>query len=162
MIDKTREEILAITSPFDLFTRNVEDQKSIHRKLVNKWMPRLGSDSNDTSVISHINVLYQKLKDANKPKILELTTINGKKYEISYKNCTLIDLGFMYVGETTVTFLVTKDNKDLYDNGVQFLDSFKYKTTELEKEYSRYFPSIKAQLVTNEHYVLVLEKLPMF
>jgi hypothetical protein len=64
----------------------------------------------------------------------------------------------MYIADTHVTYRVENDNKDLIDNFIKHINSFKYIDDSMKKEFQRYMPKLKSKIQTNDFTYLIIEK----
>src|ERR1035437_3968236 len=161
----TAAEIIAVTKPEQLYTGDAVIAEIEYRKLSRIWHPDrkpLGSDT----VFAQISTLYHKGMEKLKagtwetPGLFIYTDLKGKKNEIKYKKHHVFELGDMYIGDYTITYLIHKDSQDLFDNAKRVIKGFKYANDKMQTEVSRYLPVIHSENETADCLVLVVKKTP--
>jgi hypothetical protein len=158
------DNLLKIKKPEILFSK--DNIKAEFRALALKWHPDKCKDPRCSDVFSHISILYnlglQKIeKDYwNTFGLLEITSIEGKKFNIRYKSMIPFELGVMYVGDTVVAFSVSKSHKLLYKSFLDNIHKLGYTSDKMKAEFSRYLPNIQAEVETTDNLILVLKKTP--
>lgn len=165
-MDLTADKILSIpiSSPESLFTS--DGIKEEYHKLVMQWHPDKNGNSDVANKVSaHINILYDAgLKLLNKgswhiPGLLILTSsTTATSFKIKYKYHHSFELGETYVCDTVLVYAIRKEFKNLYDNGVSRIRSFKFANDGMKDEFTKYLPSIKREFETEDYYVLILNK----
>jgi len=155
-------DILKIKRPEDLFTFG--DIKNEYRKLAKMYHPDVTGNKYHEDVFIHITKLYEQGLDKitkgywNSFGLLSVTAVNGSKYNIKYRYTKAFELGTMYVNDTIVAYEIDKKYEKLYSAYVQNVTNLQYRDTHMEKEFKRYFPIIKAQIITKDKYIIVLNK----
>lgn len=164
---KTSKEYLAIKDPELVYTNDPYTAEKELKSYKVAWHPDKNPDPQALEVMQHLTDLYNKAVEKMKhgiwsvPGILQLRDkITAQVYEIKYVKEHKFELGSMYIGKSTVTFLIENDFRDLYESAIRQITGFKYKSKDMEKEISRYLPSIKKQFETTTHCVLAVEKTP--
>ena len=160
----TAPEILAFVKPEQLFTGDASIAAIEYRKLSGIWHPdrKPGFDS----VFAQISTLYRKGVDQLKkgiweiPGVFTFSNLVGKKFEVKYKKHHVFELGDMYIGDYTITYLINKDAKDLFDNAKKIIKNFKYANDKMKGEISRYLPEIHSEHETADKLVLIVRKTP--
>lgn len=160
----TAVEILAVTKPEQLYTGDESSAALEYRKLSRIWHPDRKTGSG--SVFAQISTLYhkgvEKLKDGTweTPGLFTFTDIRGKKFQVRYKKHHQFELGDMYIGDYSITYMINKDAKDLFDNAKRVIKNFSYANDKMKTEISRYLPEIHTENETADRYVLVVKKTP--
>ena len=164
---KSADEILAFTEPEQAYTGDpFKAEKELHHYKI-EWHPDRNKDPRATEVLLHLTNLYDKAVHKLKSGIwnqddstLLLRDLKDilKPFKISYYKKHLFELGEIYIGESHVTYLVRREHKDLYDNALRIIKSFKFADKDMEKEMSHYLPQILYSFDTSTHHVLILKK----
>lgn len=68
------------------------------------------------------------------------------------------ELGTLYVGSTHILYEIDKKHKFYINNMQEKLKSHKYASTEMEKEFSKYFPSVKKISLHSDKYYCIIQK----
>ena len=160
----TAIEILAVTTPEQMFSPDEKVAAIEYRKLSGIWHPdrKSGSDS----VFAQISTMYHKGVEKIKagtwviPGLFKFTDIKGKKFEVRYKKHHVFELGDMYIGDYTITYMIHKDSKDLFENAKRVIKGFKFVNDKMKTEISRYLPEIHLENETADRLVLVVKKTP--
>lgn len=160
----TAVEILAVTKPEQMFSPDEKVAAIEYRKLSSIWHPdrKPGSDS----VFAQISTLYhqgiEKIKSGTWviPGLFTFTDTKGKKFEVRYKKHHVFELGDMYIGDHTITYLIHKDSQDLFDNAKRVIKGFKYANDKMQTEIARYLPTIHSENETADRLVLIVKKTP--
>lgn len=165
----TPEKILAIPKeyPERLYVGNSEDDiKKMYRKLSSLWHPdKHISDKLDTnSVFKHIKELYDKALEKmqegtwNLGQVINLYSIEGKKYQVKYQTNFSFDLGQCYISSKFVTYIIEKDNEDLMIRGIKNLSNLNFANNEMKAQFKHYLPEIHTKIETKDNFVLVFKK----
>ena len=160
----TAIEILAVNKPEQMYSSDEATATIQYRTLSKLWHP--DRNPGNDSVFAQVSTLYhqglKKIKDGTweTPGLFTFTDIRGKKFEIKYKKHHTFELGDMYIGDYTLTYMINKDAKDLYLNAIKTIKSFKYANDKMKTEVSRYMPEIHTENETADKYVLIVKKTP--
>jgi hypothetical protein len=155
-------ELLLITQPEKLYS--LANCKTEYRSLCSIWHPDRNKNIKATEVFQHIKMLFEqtevKIKSGtwNGPSDLTFTTHKGKTYKFHYKCYQEFDLGKMYIGATKLMYVVDAEFKDLFDNGVNMINSIVYPNSAYEDQFKRHFPVVLFNGETDIGLVLVVEK----
>lgn len=166
--DLTREELLAIPAdePERLFPNSSEEIKQQFRQLAAKWHPDRCTDPKAADVFAHVKSLREEADRRvsagswTAPNSLNFKALDGREFNATYLHKAPFELGMMYVASSHVTYVVSKDYRDLYQNGVAAIKALKFANPDMEKEMRRVLPRIKAEFETKDACVLVLSKEP--
>lgn len=161
-------EILNMTSPFQLFSFDLETTKKEYLGLAKTWHPDLHNASKEANtVMTKINELYiQCINSAKhgkweKPGLIRLRGKDGKTYEIKYRFIHHFELGTLYISSTVLLYLINAEHKDLFDNGRKMINSLSFADGRMKSEMQRCLPKIIAEFETLDNQsALVLEKVP--
>jgi hypothetical protein len=154
--------LLKLNKPELLFSK--EDIKNQFRTLALKWHPDRCHDPRCSEVFSHINNLYnsglEKIKKGywDTFGLLEIQSVEGKKYNVRYKVSIPFQLGVMYVGDMVVVYRVKKEFGKLYKSFIDTVSNLRYNSEKMKEEFSRYFPVITATITTSDDLYIVLKK----
>lgn len=162
---KSVEDILKINSCEELFVNDINKTRDIFRDLAKTYHPDVCTSFDSTKLFAKINTLYAEAQTKIEKGIwfekdvLILKSKQGKKYNLKYMGKHSFELGFFYIGRRFIAYIIDKKHKIFYDNAINNIESLKYANIEMEKEFKRYFPTIKETFeCDNGDYVLVLEK----
>ncbi len=167
MIDiNDAHKILASDKCGDLFSNNADKAKEEFRALVKLYHPDRNKDSIAEEVFQKINELYNKAvkmledgiwEESNSIRFIEKATGIGRTLNF-LKECNF-ELGVQYISSTKMTYVLDEKNKKYYDNCLDRISKLRYDNTEMEKEFSKYFPKLVANFQTTDgKYVIVMEK----
>ena len=157
------DEILSIPldKPEKIF--NQDDLKQMWRRLAKRWHPDTTPFDKDTSgVFAHLKNLFETAEEKAetgtwKGNAEVRFASAGKDYRFSYRTMHEIEVGKLYVGKHKLMFVLTEDNKDLFDNGIARINAIKY-PAKLKAEFSKYFPKIDFSGESNIGMVAVFDK----
>lgn len=161
-LDLTADEILSITKPENLFTK--ENLDIIRKRLAGKWHPdkHNGSPKAD-KVLSHINVLVEQAREKldngtwEGPLTIEFT-VATKKYRLSSLTSRKFELGKLYIGKSHIVYIVDDSNLDLAKNAISNRLSVKYPTDKMKEQFERQLPNITVHGESELGYVIVINK----
>ena len=164
----TAAQVLSIplSEPERLFTGNVDKAKEEWRQLTGFWHPDRNNDAEANDVCMHVNTLYDLAvsKLANDswkiPGIFEFKTTNGLQFKLRYKKHRKFELGDVYIAEKLVAYVVDKANEDFYREAKRRLSSFKFANAKMKDEVLRYLPVISKEEVTQDSFIMLIEKTP--
>lgn len=158
----TAEQILAISTPEELFSKNALEKS--YRDLVKLWHPDVNHSVLCTDVFAHIAEMYKKAvkkKDENAWGFEGCITIQDKAsalYRIKYHYSCPFELGTMYVGDSTLTYLVDGTYAKLSNNFVNQVRGLKF-PAEDSNRLSKCVPVIKRHFTTEDGRVaLIIDK----
>jgi hypothetical protein len=80
------------------------------------------------------------------------------KETISYHRKLKFELGEMYISNASVTYAVDREYEDLFNNAVEKISHFQYLDSKMEKEVSKYLPSISKVFETPKKLCLSIKK----
>ena len=158
------EDILKITNPCNIFPNNQDEAVKVFRNLSMKYHPDHDSSPHATEAFIHIKSLYNKALDliANgiweEDGVKEITLKTGKKYRFRYDNKSSFELGETLVCASVVAYIIESAHKKLYSNAIKMIESLKYKTEDMRKEFQKLFPSIIVKGETIDGKFLVVMK----
>ena len=162
----TSSEILAVVSPEQLFTGDEDAAKLQYRTLSKIWHPDRNSSPGADEVFAHFGVLYakgiEKLKAGTweTPGLYTFSDLRGKKFQVKYRKKHTFELGEMYIGDYSVTYMIDKSADDLFANAKKTIKGFKYANDKMKAEIARCLPEIHAENETADRFVLVVKKTP--
>jgi len=158
----TAEQILAITSPEALFTK--DNLEKSYKTLAKKWHPDINHSTLCNDVFMHIAAMYGKaIKKKNENAwgfegCLSLQDKVGITYNIKYHYSCPFELGVMYVGDTTVTYLISERYSKLALNFYNQVRSLKF-PVEDKGRLAKCVPDIKRKFATDDgNIAIVLNK----
>lgn len=162
----TAEFILSIpvTEPERLFPASFDGIKNEFLSLIKEWHPDHNNSPQASEVVQH---LLDLKVSANKkltgglwqvPGQVEILTMKGKKFNFSFRSKHDIEIGTMYVGNKHVLFVIQKQHKTLYENGLKHMRDFVFGSTEMRKEMEKYLPKIKWTEEGLDYYYVLLTK----
>jgi len=74
----------------------------------------------------------------------------------------MFELGEFFVGDEYITYLINREYNDLADNGCLRMNSLQFADARMEKEMTRFLPTVAHRLETSELNVVMLRKPPGF
>ena len=158
-------QILKASVPEAIFS-SPEEVKAEYKVMAKHWYPDTNKDPIATQVMGKLNDLYHEaLKRIDSgswiiPGTLTLHGTDGKTRKIKYKVSHSFELGEVYYGAKVIVYTIKIDFADLFNNARKILGSLKYRDSDMEKEFSRFFPKILSTFETKEYCVMVIEKTP--
>jgi len=163
----TAKKLLAISVPEKLFTR--DGLKKEWQKLSSKWHPDK-NEAVDHGVLSHINMLYNQALDKVAkdlwviPGQLDLSSKDGRKFQIHYKKHRELELGDMYISDTVVAYIIKPGNSDLVASAKKITSSFSYDGDDMKKEYAKYLPEtiVSTQLIDGSELIVYKKTADVF
>ena len=162
------EALLAIqpSEPERLFTGDEKTARQEFRALAARWHPDRYPDAGVTGVFQHVNRLYEMALDKlragiwHTPGLLVARATDGATYQIRYRRERAFELGRLFVGNEIVTYVVAKEQADLFQHAVQAINHLPCANARMAAEVGRYLPEIVRQFETGEGWVLVVRKTP--
>ena len=155
-------EIMKAKKPEMLFSK---DNITLEfKKLAFQWHPDKNKDPEATNVFAHINKLYKQGLERIKnncwdiPFFESIKDIDGKRYNIKYRYQFTFELGRCLVCDTNVVYLIDKSYKKFFNNFVNVVSNFSYPSDRVRDEISRFLPSIKVKLETDDNYIIIIPK----
>jgi hypothetical protein len=164
-MDYTAEQILNMKTVGELFTNDKSLIKTEYINLCKQWHPDVNTSKEANDVMVKITLLYTKALDLiNENKweglnFIKLSCTNNKAYELKYLIQHDFELGTLYIGNNTVTYLIKEQYKDFYDNYKYITSHFKYANDKMRTEFEKYVPKILESFKTNDgQYGLIISK----
>lgn len=158
---------IAIDAPEALFSgANADIIKKEFRALVKHWHPDRNKNPKANQVIAHLKKIQeqaeQKLaKNAWEiPNLLRFETNDHKKIQIRYFKKMPFELGQTYIADESVTYVLDKADKDLFDNAKNIISNFKFPNNDLAKKFEGVLPKIKHTFETPDKLIMMLKKDP--
>lgn len=142
------DSILGVTMVGDLFTNNSNIIDAEYKDLAKIWHPDNNKDPKASDVFAHIGELYQKALDLlsagkwEKKNYIQLQKKDGKKIDINYLRKQPFELGTTYICNRHIIYVFDNEHKLFYDNALSNISNFKFANENMEKEISRFLPSI--------------------
>jgi hypothetical protein len=162
MINFTKDQILAMVHPGDLFSSPDQVDEEF-RALSVRWHP---DHDGDTDVMSKINELRNMAKacidsdDWKSSNSVIMTLSTGKKAKIQFLSSTDIGIGTMFICESCLAFVIRKEFKELADN-IRIRDKMKFAGKRMEEEITKYLPKIiQIRNCMNGDTLIVLDRAP--
>jgi hypothetical protein len=172
MTSLSAEQILKVPldRPEHLFIHgDVDKVKKTYRTLMQTWHPDHNSDARASSVVAHINLLYEKAQQKlaagvwDQPGVLRFTGESGVQYQMVYKKDRPFELGTVYIGDRIVVYSFRPEYTDLADNARGMIMHFRFANDEMRAEAKRYLPEYENLLTgSTGHTYLVLRKAPEY
>ena len=162
------ETLLAIplSVPEHLFTGDPDQARREFRTLVAIWHPDRCSRPEATAVFQHLSRLYataeRKLRNGawQTPGLLTLRGSDGTRYQIRYLCEREFELGQLFIGPETATWLVEKQHADLFQNGLDAISGLRFADGRMAAQLQPGLPEIAARFETADCLALVLRKAP--
>jgi hypothetical protein len=142
----TAAEILAIKYPEKLFAVEASLVKKEYHDLSKKWHPDVCKDKQATEVFSHIARLYAQAEiritndEWRGQTYIRIVDKSGKGRNVKYHTASLFELGTCYLGTDSVTYVLDKEHKDLWQNAINAIVDFPFSSDQMKKEISPYLP----------------------
>ena len=153
--------ILAVESPGELFSGSNSTLKSEYDTLLFKYHPDMNKSPRAQDEFIQLQKMYDLAQKALEAGLWETKdTLLCSSYRMKFRRKMDFPLGKMYVGDTHLTFLIEKSYESLWNNALAVIKGFKYPSSKMEKEISRYLPSIRVSFELPNYFVLVLNKTP--
>lgn len=168
--DITADALLAITDsePEKLFTTaNADQVKKEYRQLAKLWHYDLHPDNPKANeVMQRIQALYEKANDKitrnnwEIPNLFRFETTDHKKFQIRYLKKQPFELGDMYVADASVTYVLNKNDKALFENAKKVITSLNYPNDDMKTKFKGVLPEIKRTFETSDKLIMVINKNP--
>lgn len=152
----TAEKILSAKKCGDLFSK--ADKKAVqqeYRELAKRFHPDICDRPDAEEVFKHLCGLYERAMDLisrgdwEESNVLLLRepvsrsrSSNYLIYRIPYLKAHSFELGAMYVGDRTVTYILESRYASFYKNAIEQIQKLKYSDNRLESEFKRYMPQL--------------------
>jgi hypothetical protein len=161
-------EILALApdEPERIFPGDNVGMTRMFRRLARKWHPDRSTDAKANDVMARLGELREtaekRLASGNwtEPDTLTLKTTDSRTFRFRYLAKAPFELGMMYIGKENIAWCLRPDYADLADNASRLIKSFPYANANMEKEVSRYLPSLRAELKTPDGSALIMPRDP--
>lgn len=161
----TLEHILKAKCAGDIFSNDLKKIKVEYKELCKQWHPDMNGDSEDSNrVMAKINELYQKglslieKNDWEKSNCKILTTTDGRTFEIHYRTFYNFELGYFYICDKSIIYLIDKHHTSWYNNYKIKVKNLKYPNAKMQEEFERLIPKIVLEFETPEFHVMKVEK----
>jgi len=158
--------LLAIPSehPERLFGGSAGDIKQAYRLLAMKWHPDRSTDPDAHTVFQHIKCLYEQTGVPSAPGNgqLQLTALDGKRYDINYLRCHRFELGSLYMAGTVAAFVIDRDHADLVQRAERTIAGLDYANDGMRSQVAPHLPAypFAGAFQTASAYVIVMRKSP--
>ena len=164
ILSLSAEEILSvpINRPEIIFSFN--NFKKEKMKIRSKWAPDRNKHVKATKVFQHLQLLFKEAEIRIENKTwdgkagVNFASESGKRYSLSYIKVHNFELGKMYIGKTTVAYVIKEKYKELFQNGIQRIKQIDYIDNKIKNDLSRFMPEILFNGKTDIGYVLVINK----
>jgi len=147
-----------------LFGGSADDIKQAYRLLAMKWHPDRSTDPDAHAVFQHIGHLYAQAGEPSAPGSgqLQLTALDGKRYDINYLRCHRFELGSLYVAGTVAAFVVDREHADLVARAERTIAGLDYANDRMRSQVAPHLPAypFAGAFQTASAYVIVMRKLP--
>jgi hypothetical protein len=169
------EMLLKVNRSEELFSECPREAKAEFRKLVLMWHPDRNKGAEAASVFQRIVILYKeavkKFQDGNWQEPAEkiyqesvglkkFKRLDGHTVAVQYVARRAFELGTMYIANHHVTFEISNEFSDLFDNGCEQIRRLRFQNRKMAIEMSPYLPQIEDRFRTANSYVLTLRKTP--
>ena len=159
------EHILAIPldEPERLF-KHKEILKQDYFSLLKKWHPDLNKDPQANEVLVHVKALYGRAleKIASKiwapPGLLELIGKDGRVRKIKYRAKRSFELGDMYVGDTVITFAISRAHENLVIAGLRGIGTIRFPNEDFRRNLEQYLPKVEHYFETKDFIIVCMRK----
>lgn len=155
---------IPLNEPERLFSRDATAAKYESRKLASIWHPDRNKEAQAEEVIKWIQDLFNAAEEKRAagtwetPGLRVIQDIRGATFELGYARRHTVDIGTLYVGKAVFAFEVAAADLDLADAAMDRLTGLTYVNSEMEQEFSRYFPKLLRRVDTATGCVLVFQK----
>lgn len=158
----TSTELLKAKKPEDVFPGNLDEAKELYRSLARKLHPDVNKEKDATLIFQRLTELYELAV-----KQIEAGTFGGRSVlsvdgrSVTYLRSRPFELGRVYIGDDHVTYIVDKEYKTLFENGLANTGIFSYKSDKMREEISKYLPRTPKSFRTSDNgYGLTVPKDP--
>lgn len=148
----------------ELFENDIAKTKKKYRDLAKQFHPDTSNHKDSALIFEKIHIFYEEAEKAiMSDNWVEKNTLilksHDKRYKIKYLKQDSFELGLKYYSTNNVVYVLNKEHKKYYDNAIKILRNLKYSSKDMEKEFKRYVPEIKANFqCIDGRYVLVFAK----
>lgn len=162
----TRDQILAVTRPEDLFPGDKDGAQSIYRKMAKAWHPDLATGAAD--VFDHITQLYRRAIEKinggtwEGPAFVQFETEDKRFFSYQARTSFPFAYGHTIISDDAVVYLFTQDNLDVWARTLQQITtSFTFANDNMRKECDRYLPHVVAHAhLKDGRHLLAVKKTP--
>lgn len=163
----TADALLAIplNQPERIFPNDAAGIKKVYRTLAMNWHPDKKPDARD--VFDHVAKLHSEAERKFEagtweiPGEVTLSSAVGKTFKIKYLKKHVFELGEFYLTSNKAIYVVRKDYKDLFENGVKTIKGLRFANDEMKEKFSTYVPDIQMNFETKDgDHVLVVGRDP--
>lgn len=152
--------------PEIIFSGTECEIKKTYKKLSLLWHPDKTKNKNSSAVFSHIHDLYisaiEKLANGTLgtgKNILEITSLDGKKFKLTYIKEKNFEMGKYYIAHNIVAWCFDNNHIDEVKEGLKNLDSVKFIDETMRTAFKKYIPEV-IELIESESVFYVLMKKP--
>lgn len=137
---------IPLSEPERIFPADQEGIKVLFRKLARRWHPDRNHDPQAATVFNHVTGLSEsaqsKLESGtwHVPGLLQIKQKSGKTAKINYLRKHEFELGEFYVCKDKVVYVVRPDFADLFENGVQTIQGFRYPNDKMRAQFEPQLP----------------------
>jgi hypothetical protein len=161
----TRDELLAITRPEDLYPGDLDAAKGKFRDLATVWHP--DKPGGDGVVFAHVAALHRAAEAKivtgrwEAPGVVTLTTLDGVSRPLAVLVGAPFPLGHSLVTEDAVWYLVDPDHRAFLDRFVRATTHWRFGSAAMRDEVERYLPTgLRTYALEDGRYALMVPKSP--
>lgn len=153
----TPQEILAATDKM-LFPNDGSDISKIYHNLAKIWHPDNNSDPQASTVFAHLSTMYSAAKVRTKPHSQLFTRANGSQFKMEYKRHTWADGCEIFIGESSVAYLIGSTNADLSSKASAH--RWRYLNNDMRNEMSRFLLDPYREEMLNDGHMFIYRRTP--
>lgn len=162
-------DILAISAaePEKLFEPDADAIGTLYKRLAKKWHPDLNREPSAKDVFQRVAELKVAAEEKlargawHTPGQFKAMQKSGTELLVKYLKRRDFELGEMYIGRGSVTYVVRPEFADLYENAARVIGGLKYPNDKFREQFAPQLPKIlKATELADGARVLIVERDP--
>ena len=138
-------------SPSDIFKDKANIDKE-YKDLARKYHPDLNKDKDAVEKFQIINNLYTKAKEGcwDNPYSEKIITSENKTVTINYLRKFSFELGYGFICNGTVIYVIGKDYGKYYTNMISSLKDIKFRDSQMKDSLDKLIPKINREFLTKD------------
>lgn len=143
----TGEEIIKMEYPYELFKNDIEDARKQYVELLKIYNPKLNTNREHfIKITEKINNLYKMAQKQFNDGIwyekgcIKIKTEDDREYIMTFRSKHTFNLGEIYIGDTSVLYLINEKYNKLINNALEKINNLKFTNDYMRKEFEKCLP----------------------